>query len=198
MLKREKMKTGNLGVRRIPWGKWGISLVLALVFLIAGFVLGRAVGADPLAVPGSEKDPLVTASWVEAKLDAFARALKEEQTERQKLEDRMRQLEGDGVERPVPGTPIPSIKPPAFEIVVVPSGRKLLTGASTEIILRSGSGKAVEGPGGGLSNLTKGVELLSGDRIERDHLLLSPRGDGRGVIVEKDAIFMVRGEYRIE
>lgn len=179
--------------------KWGRTAALALVFILAGFILGQAAGANSSLVPGSESDPLVTASWVEAKLTAFSQALKDEQKERQILEDRMKQLEGGDVERPSPGDPV-YITPqaPTFEVVVVKPGKKLLTGSGTEFILRSGNAKALEGTGGGLSNLTTGRNLSAGETIPRDNLFLSPRDDGRGVAASSETIFLVRGCYKIE
>jgi len=179
--------------------QWGRTAVLALAFILAGFILGQAVGANSSLVPGSEGDPLVTASWVDAKINAFSQALRDEQKERQILEDRMKQLEGGGVERPSPGQPV-YITPqaPTFEVVVVSSGRKLLTGSGTEFILRSGNAKALEGAGGGLSNLTTGRNFSSGETIPRDNLFLSPRDDGRGVVTSSETIFLVRGGYKIE
>jgi len=170
--------------------------VLAFALLLIGFLLGHVAGADPNIVPGSESDPLVTASWVEARLSAFSQALKEEQRERQILEDRMKKLEGG--EQPAPGQPDIISPAPTFQVVVVAPNKKVLTGTGTEIILRSGRAKAVEGAGGGLSNLTLGRNLSSGNLIEKDHLILSPRDDGRGIVTESEAILLVRGGYKIE
>ncbi|MEW5919803.1 MAG: hypothetical protein AB1796_02385 [Bacillota bacterium] len=197
-LEREKEK---LHRRLLPGGRWLLTLLgVAALFLLAGFVLGQGVGANTGMIPGSEQDPLVTASWVEAKLNAFAQALKEEQQERQKLEDRMRQIEG--VERPLPaqpGAPIRIVEPaPVYTVVVVEAGKKMLTGEGTEFILRSGRARAVVPiEGTGLVNLTTGKNLVDGDPIERDQLLLSPRDDGRGIITETQAIFLVKSKYRI-
>ena len=179
--------------------KWGRTAALALVLILAGFIMGQAAGANSALVPGSEGDPLVTASWVEAKLNAFSQALKAEQNERQILEDRMRQLEGGGVERPSPGQPV-YITPeaPTYEVVAVSPGKKLLTGSGTEFILRSGNAKALGGSGGGLSNLTTGRNFSSGETIPRDNLFLSARDDGRGVVTSSETIFLVRGGYKIE
>ena len=51
---------------------------LAVLFIMV-LSLGQAFSADSTRVPGSENDPLVTASWVEAKIN-----------------ERLRQLEGSG------------------------------------------------------------------------------------------------------
>ena len=189
--------TGKLKLSEATLGRIALP---ALIFLLAGFLLGKVAVADSSTIPGSESDPLVTASWVEAKLSAFSQALKEERDERQSLEDRMRQLEGGSVELPSPQEPviIQPTPPPTFEVVAVAAGQKLLSGSGTEFILRSGRVRAIEGAGGGLSDLTSGSNLASGKAIERDHLILSPREDGRGATAETAAIFLIRGIYIIE
>ncbi|RJX26102.1 MAG: hypothetical protein C4554_06260 [Dethiobacter sp.] len=194
MLESAQMKKKALVERwKLTGGKGGRALALALVFLLVGFLLGQAAGADPTIVPGSENDPLVTASWVEARLNAFF------QKERQILDDRMKQLEGSGVERPASGQPVYITTPaPTFQVVVVAPGKKLLSGSGTEFILRSGRAKAVEGAGGGLSDLTAGRNIPSDELVNKDHLILSPREDGRGVVTETEAIFLVRGGYKLE
>lgn len=186
------------GILKLKEGNKGRFLAPALIFLLIGFLLGQVTVADSAPVPGSESDPLVTASWVEAKFEAFSRALKEEQLERQILEDRMRQLEGSGAELPAPGQPPPPLTAPTFEVVAVNAGQKMLSGSGTEFILRSGQARAVAGAGGGLSDLTAGTNLAADEQIKRDHLLLSPREDGRGVAAQSAAIFLIRGGYKIE
>ena len=156
---------------------------LAVLFIMV-LSLGQAFSADSTRVPGSENDPLVTASWVEAKIN-----------------ERLRQLEGSGGAgmQPPAGEPVYITLPaPTYEVVSVSSGRKMLTGSGTEIILRSGSAILVEGPGGGLSDLTSGTNLSAGDNIARDHLLLSPKDDGRGIMATTNTIFMVRGDYNLD
>ena len=74
----------------------------------------------------------------------------------------------------------------------------MLPGEGTEFILRSGLARAVVLiEGNGLTNLTTGRNLKHGDLIERDHLILSPRDDGRGIITETEVILLVKNKYRI-
>lgn len=199
-LQEKRKKSGQHHPLR-PAGRWVLALTgVAVLFLLAGFLLGQVAVADSSVVPGSEQDPLVTASWVEAKLDAFSAALKEEQQERQKLEDRMYQIEG--VERPLPsepGEPVQVVEPaPAYKAVVVEAGKKLLPREGTEFILRSGRARAVVPVADtGLADLTAGANLEDGEAVTRDHLILCPRDDGRGVLTETEAIFLVKGKYRI-
>ncbi len=179
-----------------PRRKWFRAMALALAFLLGGFVLGQAVGAGSPAAPGSESDPLVTASWVEEKLDALFQAIQDERYEREKLEDRMSQVEENGADSPAPGengTPAPT-----FKVVEVPAGRMVLTGQGTEVVVRTGRVEAIAGPAGGLSDVTDGRNLDTGDTVERDHLIMSPRGDGRGLKVNSNAYIIIRGDYSLE
>ena len=184
----QRVKAGNRlsGWKRAA-GKWSLLLTLAFLFLLAGFSLGRA-GADNTALPGSEEDPLVTASWVEARLNTFS------QTLRQNLQGRLEVPEdSSGFEQPVPGQAVPAA--PVYEVVVLQPGTQLLTGSGTELILRSGKASVIAASGGGIADLTSGKDLGNGEVVPRDHLLLSPKDDGRGVLTETEAILMIRGKF---
>ena len=78
-------------------------------------------------------------------------------------------------------------------------GNSLIGDAGTEIILRysSSSTNAITSDLGGLSDLTGGVDLPNGETIPKNHLLIIPRSDGRGVSVTEYAIFMVKGSYNV-
>lgn len=175
-LEREELKPSR---RLLPGRRWFVTLIgVAVLFLLAGFVLGQGVGANAGLIPGSEQDPLVTASWVEARLTSFAQ----------------------GQTLPLqPAEPLRIVEPAqVYTVVVVEAGKKMLTGEGTEFILRSGRARAlVPIKETGLVNLTTGKNLNDGELIQRDHLLLSPRDDGRGIITETQAIFLVRSKYRI-
>jgi hypothetical protein len=176
-------------------GKWGRASALALILVLIGFLLGQAAAADAGVIPGSENDPLVTASWVEAKLNEFSRSLKE-QKDLQIPEKHTKQEDDGGPSSP--GQPVVIAPAPTYEVIAVAKGQKMLTGSGTECVLRSGRARAVEGPGGGLSDLTAGRTLPANEIIGRDHLILSPREDGRGIVAETDTILLVRGGYKIE
>ncbi|MCL2095349.1 MAG: hypothetical protein FWH10_00425 [Oscillospiraceae bacterium] len=73
---------------------------------------------------------------------------------------------------------------------------------SLEIILRPGYAATVisqrSDVGVGLADLTSGLELLEGDSVPTNHLVLIPRADGRGIsIVSENAYIMARGDYEI-
>ncbi len=87
-----------------------------------------------------------------------------------------------------------------YEVVHVTIGQQILPTEPCEIILRSGSAVAVTVDAGqGLSDVTGAKELLSGEALTKNHYVIVPRGDGRGVLVtSNEAYFMVRGGYTIE
>lgn len=71
---------------------------------------------------------------------------------------------------------------------------------SLEIIARPGTVASVTSPFGdqGLADLTDGTELLGGQNVPLNHILLVPRNDGRGItVVSLKAYVMVRGDYEI-
>jgi hypothetical protein len=77
------------------------------------------------------------------------------------------------------------------------AGKRIIGGAGTEIILRSGEAAAIGNESNGISDLTDGADLQTGAAVQRDHLLLVPREDGRGLSATSDVWLMVRGPYTI-
>lgn len=83
-------------------------------------------------------------------------------------------------------------------VVEVPAGKKLLGGAGTEMVVRSGSATAIDTVLGGLSDVTGAKDLRKGDAAPANHLLIVPRDDGRGILAMTSLFVMVRGSYTIE
>lgn len=91
-----------------------------------------------------------------------------------------------------------------YEVVHMTKGQTLTASGPVELILRSGECSAVVyleenvSNGIGLSDLTAGGEVLNGQALTRNHLMLIPRADGRGVTVtSSEAYLMVKGEHSI-
>lgn len=84
-----------------------------------------------------------------------------------------------------------------YEVVYLTKGQKLLPTGSAEIVLRSGTAVATAPDSTqGLSDLTSGAEIYKGASVSKNHQLLVPRGDGRGIIITSgEAYVMVRGAY---
>ena len=123
-------------------------LLITLAVLLFACAIAWATNA-----PGSEEDPVVSKSYVDARV--------------------------------------------AFTPVQLAEGQKLIGGAGTEIIVRSGEATAIDNGENGVSNLTAGIDLRTGEQVGLNHLLLVPRADGRGITALTEVWVMVRGEYEI-
>lgn len=88
-----------------------------------------------------------------------------------------------------------------FEVIELKKGNRLIGDNSTEIILRSGTGKAIASTAGGLADVTSDTkgDLKAEENVPLNHLLITPRDDGRGIhITSQNAWVMVRGTYEVK
>lgn len=85
-----------------------------------------------------------------------------------------------------------------FKVVEVDRGKKILGQEGTEMILRGGEAAALDNGKDGISDLTAGVDLKQGTVITRNHHLLVPLADGRGIQTTAKAWVMIKGGYTIE
>ena len=143
-----------------------------VILLIAALCLAMSVAVCVYAATaGSESDPVVTKSYVD-KVIADLKA------------------NGGGS----------SSGGGEGYVVIGPlsSGTVVVGGDSAEMILRSGAASAYipTTAGGGISDLTGGLDIKNGKAIILNHLLLFPRDDGRAIRITKDNSYvMVKGEY---
>jgi hypothetical protein len=90
----------------------------------------------------------------------------------------------------------------AYELVELTQNQRIRASSGTlELIVRPGSQARITSPHRdiGLADLTTGQELLSGDIVPVNHMLLIARADQRGlVILSERAWILVRGDYEIE
>jgi len=100
----------------------------------------------------------------------------------------------EGVPLPSGGGAEASVIP--FDALFVPAGSILVAEAGVEFILRSGQATAVTGPDG-MVDITAGRDLVNGETIPANHLLLVPRSDGRGIIANTDVWIMIKGGYQV-
>lgn len=151
--------------------------------------------------PGSESDPLVSKSYVEQK---FNEAKKDSDLNKEKLE----KIEKD-IEKLVEDNRNNSNKPgnsgssqtsgDVFKVLELKKGQTILADESAEIIVRSGTVSAIGSENGGISDITDGKDLTTGEGVDLNHLLIIPRSDGRGVKVEGSLAFiMVKGGYSLK
>jgi hypothetical protein len=83
-----------------------------------------------------------------------------------------------------------------YQVIKVDPGARIFASGTSEVILRSGTAKVIGNEyGEGISDLTEGREAKEGEYIQKDHLLLIPRGDGRGIETESICYIIYKGLY---
>lgn len=152
-----------------------------------GLSLVLISGQLAFSEPGSQSDPLVTFSYVEKKITELKSYIDEK-------------LSKDNIDS----------NQSTWQVVELLEGQSLIGKGGTEIILRSGKGKSISNISiknengvelkidNGLTDVTDGLDLKSGVAIPRDHLLIIPRDDGRGVLAVSGSFFLVKGDYEIK
>lgn len=85
----------------------------------------------------------------------------------------------------------------SFALVNVKAGSQIIGSEGTEFVLRSGTGSIISTAQGGVADLTAGMDLINGNEAPKNHLLLIPRNDSRGIAFSADGIVMVKGAYKI-
>lgn len=132
-------------------------------------------------VPGSSADPVVTKSYV----DSMFNSLKAQ------IESGEYTVSGE--------TPdMTAASESSFIVVQIAAGESLIGEGGTEIILRSGQASGVSQNQDGLSDVTTGKDIKAGASVEKNHLLIVPRSDGRGIKCSTSAYIMVKGAYSIQ
>lgn len=141
---------------------------------VIAIVLG---GSGVFSEVGTDRDPLITKSYVDKKINEIKSYL----------------------DTKILNTSTSSNE---FIVVDVPQGKSIILGGGSEAILRSGQAKAIskirDGYDNGLADITAGKDLKMDELLTLNHLLLTPRDDGRGASAVIDSIFLVRGNYEIK
>lgn len=149
--------------------------------------------------PGSDGDPLITSSYLDKKLqeisDSLQNTIKNLQAKIEQNDSNLTVLDKKVEEF---GKQAPGGSGSIYEVISLPTGKKLICENSTEVILRSGKAKVVSSNAAGLSDVTTGFDITPGKYVERNHLLIVPRTDGRGVVAQTLCVLMVKGTYSIE
>jgi hypothetical protein len=187
-----------------------IKILLLIFILTAALSFGIIqIVASSTPTPGSNQDPIVTKSYVDAKIaEALANTTtvpgQTTTTDTSELEAMIAELgnelaalqqEYDYYSMAVSG----EIEKSKYNAVQVSAGQKLLLGEGTEVILRSGSANAISGPGGDLSDLTTGMSVANGAKIEANHLIISSRDDGRGLSIISGSVWvLIKGGYSVQ
>ncbi len=175
------------------------SFFIIVTLLIA--VIAIDTSSISFGQPGGSEDPLVTFSFVEKRIEQLKYYIDEKlnggSTDNNNSEIQRLSQENEAIKKQLAQL-MANTSGTGLEIVELKDGQRLICGAGTEIILRSGYAKAIVSELGGLSDLTSGKDLASNESISLNHLILIPRDDGRGAYIEKFAIFIVKGYYEIK
>ena len=149
----------------------------AVIAILVGLLLFSHLYAPTttMAQPGTAVDPLVTQSYVDGRIA--------------QLEAQIAALQGTGT-----GTGVAQVVP--FTPLRVYAGQTLIASAGAEIILRSGTAHVVAGPNG-LVDVTAGRDIGNGQQVSRNHLLLVPATDGRGMHFTANSWLMIKGGFII-
>ena len=83
-----------------------------------------------------------------------------------------------------------------FDAVFARAGQTLIAEAGVEFILRSGQATAISGVNG-IVDMTAGRDVINGQAIIQNHLMIVPATDGRGMVFNTDAWIMIKGSYQI-
>ena len=169
--------------------------IVFVTIIIVSFLLIHIVQAV-MAEPGTDNDPLVSQSYVDAKVNTLTTTInslsQQVQTMQQQLQASQTQIQT------LQQTQASQKQTALYETIQVKAGQQLTAGASTEIILRSGKATAVASQSGGVSDLISGQDIKTGETIPLNHLLLVPRDDGRGLKAATDMWILIKGSYTIK
>ncbi len=160
--------------------------------IIVGTLCCMLVTATGEAGYSTKDDPLVSLSYVEKMREEIKTEVKAE------MEAKLAQLVRDEVAKQSQGGGSSSTSY-EYENVALKLGERLMPKGSCELLLRSGSAKAVcPSTSQTLTDKTTDLSLANGATILKNHLISIPRGDGRGVVCTQNGTeIMVRGEYEI-
>ncbi|MFX3634463.1 MAG: hypothetical protein ACE3L7_14700 [Candidatus Pristimantibacillus sp.] len=157
--------------------KWVIRIVVGAVLIGGGFGISylnpNTIEADGVSsVAGSVDDPVVTKSYVDEQIAKSGSTA------------------GGG-----------AVSSDKLEVVTVPNGKTLIAAEGTEVIVRGGKVVAYSPDTNGLADLTAGKDVLKGQPIPANHLILFPRA-GRGITNDpsytKSLTVLVRGAYTLQ
>lgn len=162
----------------------------SLVILFCGLLLCLQPFRISLAAIGDagSSDPLITLSYLQASLISFKEEIQVMVSEQ--IKTALAALPGDSATDPAAEA--------KWEILGLLQGDRLTGAGGTEMILRAGEALAIGNTENeGVADLTEGVDLKTGDTVQRNHHLLIPRPDGRGLDILVYSTVMVKGAYTV-
>lgn len=179
---------------------------IRIAIAVISFILLSGVTVFAASYDSSE-DPLISLSYL---TNIFKPEIEQGYEERvAELEQRLKELENDfslseSDDDPIVDTTLASggnnlSESAQYEIVELSYGDALYAVTACDIMLRSGSAACIAPDASqGIADYTDGYEVYNDQSIVKNHMLLIPRGDGRGLKALSESVFvMVRGDYTI-
>lgn len=178
----------------------GLYIIGIIICIGIGVLIGMRFGGNSVeaqtSAPGTIEDPLVSKSYVDMKVADAISDIEIVAVTPEVLEPT---VEAPAEETPNVQQPTTGVAPALFVVEFVMAGQSLIVEESGEVILRSGSATAIGNAGGnGISDVTSGIDIMDGEDVPWNHLIIIPRTDGRGLYITSDAYIMVKGHYSIE
>ncbi len=163
--------------------------VIVTIIIVAALAIA-------FAAPGSEGDPLVTVSFVEAKLSQLKNDLTDSVNGLSaRVDDLVNRQNDEAVDRPEQSDDVTTLR---FEALNFPAGSQIVLGASSEFVVRRGTATIVDPDKNNMPDLTAGVDVEVGEIVPLNHHMLCPRRDGRGLLVSDDSAdfwVLIKGDY---
>ncbi|MGE4215313.1 MAG: hypothetical protein AB7E42_11140 [Anaerotignaceae bacterium] len=164
--------------------------------IVAGTIY--SVGAASSVDPGSSADPIVTKSYVDESIANLLGILNTSVSstgtainEQRIVDNVMAQIEDLGTADTSGAL--------TFEPVQATQGQIVVGKEGAEIILRSGTAISYCTGVDGIIDTSTGAEYFNGTELEKNHLIIIPRADGRGAVVtSQEAWFIIKGGYEIK
>lgn len=165
--------------------------IVVITLILAISLTAVSIAANP----GSSDDPLISLSYFEDKIDSLKDDLSKvlSDTLNKKFEDLSKEIEKNIDDIKKNGVTAPT----SFELITLGANETLILEASTEVIVRSGKSIVItsENSSGGISDVTSGKDLINGETITNNHLLIVPKSDGRGIKATITGAVLVKGNY---
>jgi hypothetical protein len=186
-----------------------IVLMACTILSCIVLVVSSAAGAGQ---PGSDADPLVTKSYVDQKIAQLSAQIGSggsssgSGTVNNATITQLQTDVGDLTKFIIDAlTEIETLKAKVaslengYTVVEAKAGQKIILSGGSEAILRSGSAEAIVGTYGGLVDASVGGDIdKNGMKIPVQHLLISARTDGRGLLITSHSFLLIRGAYTIK
>lgn len=153
-------------------------IYILIVVLLSSFIV--------YASSSTKNDPLVSLSYLDNRIEALKVQLKSELREEFEKEKSENTQNSNTTSFPV------------FQVMELKENKQIMFSDSAEFILRSGEAVVFDMTSNGIADLTSGTTIRNDEEIIKNHHMLVPRNDGRGVRSITPIWIMIKGEYLVK